>query len=88
MPTIKLTSKRQATFPRELCESLGLEPGDELRLIPKVEDGERVWILQVVEKPDRPWFGRLRKYADVADDHSMEAVRNSIRRGRTAEKKP
>jgi bifunctional DNA-binding transcriptional regulator/antitoxin component of YhaV-PrlF toxin-antitoxin module len=86
MATIKLTSKRQATFPRELCESLGLQPGDELRLVPRVADGERVWVLQVVEMPDRPWFGRLRKYAGAAAGHSMGAIRDSIRRGRAAEK--
>lgn len=81
--TIRLTSKRQATFPAEVCEGLGIEPGDELELIPRVEDGERFWLLQKREPKKRPWSGRLKRYAANADDHSMEAVRESIRNGRT-----
>ena len=82
--TIKLTSKRQATFPAEVCERLGIGPGDELELIPRVEGGERYWLLQKREPKKRPWSGRLRRYAANADDHSMEAVRESIREGRSA----
>ena len=82
--TIKLTSKRQATFPAEVCEGLGIGPGDELELIPRVENGERYWLLQKRVSPKRPWFGRLKKYAANAKDHSMEAVRESIRKGRAS----
>lgn len=84
--TIKLTSKRQATFPVELCEDLGLGPGDELELIPRVEGGERVWILQKRKTPQRSWLGCLSGYAANAEDHSMESVRESIRKGRTESK--
>ena len=82
--TIKLTSKRQATFPAEVCERLGIGPGDVLELIPRVEGGERFWILQKREPKKRPWSGCLRRYAANVEDHSMEAVRESIREGRTA----
>lgn len=81
--TIKITSKRQATFPVELCKGLGIEPGDELELIPRMEGGERVWILQKCGMPQRPWFGRLNAYASKAGDHSIDSVRESIRKGRT-----
>ncbi|MFP4257559.1 MAG: AbrB/MazE/SpoVT family DNA-binding domain-containing protein [Desulfovermiculus sp.] len=38
--TIKLTSKRQATFPVQLCREIGIQPGDELVLERKeLEEG-------------------------------------------------
>lgn len=83
--TVKLTSKRQATFPAELCEEMGLSPGDELELIPRAEDGERYWILQKRKSPDRAWLGSLKSYAKNVEDHSLEAMRESIRSGRKAE---
>jgi bifunctional DNA-binding transcriptional regulator/antitoxin component of YhaV-PrlF toxin-antitoxin module len=83
--TVKLTSKRQATFPAELCEEMGLIPGDELELIPRAEGGERYWILQKRKSPDRPWFGSLKAYAGNVEDHSIEAMRESIRAGRKAQ---
>ena len=82
--TIRLTTKRQATFPQELCESLGLAPGDEIELVPRIENGQRIWMLQPKKKPDRPWIGALRKYAKGVTDHSMEGIRESIRKGRSA----
>jgi bifunctional DNA-binding transcriptional regulator/antitoxin component of YhaV-PrlF toxin-antitoxin module len=80
--TIKLTSKRQATLPVEVCEQLGVKPGDELDLIPRVENGERFWVLQKHGAPARAWFGSLRAYAKNATDHSAEAIRESIARRR------
>ncbi len=81
--TIRLTSKRQATFPKELCEALELKPGDALELSPRIEGGERVWILRRKDRPDRPWLGRLKHYAESVDDHSMSAIRESIEKGRS-----
>lgn len=80
--TVKLTSKRQATFPAEVCENLGVGPGDEIELVPRVEEGERLWVLRKRSVPGRPWLGVLQDYAENADDHSIEAVRESIRKGR------
>lgn len=82
--TVRLTSKRQATFSAELCEDLGLSPGDELELIPRVEGGRRFWILQKRKSPPRPWFGCLSDYAGQVSGHSMEAIRESIARGKKA----
>lgn len=81
--TIRLTSKRQVTFPAEVCETLGIKPGDELELIPRTENGERFWVLQKREAPLRPWLGSLNAYAKNTQDHSMEAIRESIRKGRS-----
>jgi AbrB family looped-hinge helix DNA binding protein len=82
--TVKLTSKRQVTFPVEVCDDLGLEPGDELELIPRVDGGERFWILQKRKASARPWIGCLEAYAKNAEDHSMDAIRESIRKGRAS----
>lgn len=80
--TVKLTSKRQATFPASVCEQLGLQPGDEIQLRPKVENGEQFWVIQKSDKPQRPWLGALRAYAENVDTHSMETIRESIAKGR------
>lgn len=82
MKTIKLTSKRQVTFPSEVCNQLGLEPGDEIDLIPFVENGEPGWRIQKHGKPSRQWVGSLSRYAANASDHTMESVRESISKGR------
>lgn len=76
--TIKLTAKRQATFPAELCEQLGLQPGDEIDLVPRVEEGSQFWVIQKHEAPTRSWAGSLRQYGRTVSDHSMKAVRQSI----------
>lgn len=81
MPTIKLTSKRQATFTKEACEALGVVPGDTIELERGVVDGRNVFILKP-KKPLRPWLGCLKDVAKPVKDHSMEAIRASIARGR------
>lgn len=81
MPQIKLTSKRQATFPQEACDALRIGPGDVIDLEPGIVGGQRVYILRpkVIE---RPWLGILRDKAKPVTDHSMDAVRASIAEGR------
>jgi len=61
---------------------MGIEPGDEIELIPRIEDGRKLWLLKRRDTPERPWLGGLREYAKNCEDHSMEAVRESIRKGR------
>ena len=56
MPTIKLTTKRQATLPRDLCEELGVHPGDEIALEQRVLGGETLWIMRP-HKVDWSWLG-------------------------------
>lgn len=80
----KLTAKRQATLPAELCRDLGVGPGDRLLLERRLVDGESVWVIQA-ETPhvEMPWFGALRGYAN-GKSHDMEDIRRSI--GRREEK--
>lgn len=63
MTTIKLTAKRQATFPSEVCDALGVKPGDRIALHAQTQKGERVWVLKPVRAPKRPWLFSLAKYA-------------------------
>jgi bifunctional DNA-binding transcriptional regulator/antitoxin component of YhaV-PrlF toxin-antitoxin module len=81
MLTVKLSSKRHATFPRSVCESLGLKPGDEIVLEPTITDGEESWALRPTKARQRPWLHRLNRYAK-GEDHSMESIRASIATGR------
>ena len=78
--TIKLTAKRQATFPAEVCHQLGLKSGDEMDLIPRLENGEQQWLLRKRTVPKRGWVGSLDQYALNNDNHSMSAIRESIAR--------
>ena len=86
MPRLTLTSKRQATFPKETCESLGLKPGDVIELEARDEDGTKVWVLRPRPARERTWIGCLGPRAKPVADHSLAAVRASIAAGRT--KKP
>lgn len=83
---MRLTSKRQATFPARVCESLGVSPGDEILLDPREsEDGSIVWLLKPAKPKTRPWLGSLRKYARDKD-HSMDSVRRSVNKARASRK--
>ena len=81
MPTIRLTSKYQATFPRTVCQNMGLKPGDSLMLEDRILEGERVWVLRKSQASGPQWFGCLAKYAK-GKPHRMDAVRKSIEEGR------
>lgn len=81
MLKLKLSSKRQATFPKGVCESLGLEPGDEIVLESIITEGEEGWTLRPAKARQRPWLHRLNHYADTKD-HSMKSIRASIAKGR------
>ena len=75
--TLKLTSKRQATFPAALCEELGVSAGDELKLERQIVNGEAAWVIQAKEKPGTPWFGALRNYANDKP-HDMKSIRATV----------
>lgn len=63
MATIKLTAKRQATLPVEVCNELGITSGDTLELLPLRHNNQKVWALKPVVKSKSPWIGSLNKYA-------------------------
>lgn len=84
MPSVKITAKRQATFPLETCEALRIGPGDIVDVEPRMIDGERVWVLLPRPVPDRSWVGALKGRVQ-SEDHSMESIRRSIAVGRQKE---
>jgi bifunctional DNA-binding transcriptional regulator/antitoxin component of YhaV-PrlF toxin-antitoxin module len=78
MPHVTLTAKRQAMFPVETCDALGLKPGDRIALEPRVENGARVWVLRPSPARARRWVGCLAAHARPIRTHAMAAVRRSI----------
>jgi len=68
MALIKLTSKRQATFPAEVCRQLGVSPGDTLELEAILHQEETVWILKPSKQCRPSWFGRLKEHAKKAPE--------------------
>lgn len=80
---LKLTTKRQATFPVETCHALGIQPGDTLEMESRELEGETVWILKPRPALDFSWIGSLKgKGTKTPANHSMEAIRRSIATGR------
>lgn len=66
MASIKLTSKRQATFPAEVCRQLGVRPGDTLILEAIRHRSQTVWILKPASQLRPAWLGRLKRFAGNA----------------------
>lgn len=61
---VKITSKRQVTFPARVLDAMGVGPGDQLELI----EGENGFIL----RPRRIDYSRLGTLRDkVASDHPI-----------------
>ena len=84
MSNIKLSSKRQVTFPSKVCQELGVVPGDEIELRAAEVNGENVWLLKPAAKPRYKWIGSLKRYAgNAGGDHSMKAIRKSVAKGRS-----
>lgn len=77
MRSVKLTAKRQATFPVEVCEELGVKPGDRLLLERREMDGAPAWVIHPASPTGSPWFAALRRFA-VGKSHSMADIRRSI----------
>jgi bifunctional DNA-binding transcriptional regulator/antitoxin component of YhaV-PrlF toxin-antitoxin module len=84
MPTLKLTAKRQATFPKETCEALRVGPGDVIDLERRDERGETLWVLRPKKPAPRKWVARLAGRVKPGTSHSMDAIRKSIAAGRKA----
>lgn len=81
MGIIRLTSKRQATLPKQLCDEMRVGPGDTLIVEKAVVDGHDVWCLRPADSHSPSWFGSLNAYAQGVE-HDMESIRGSILRGR------
>jgi len=78
---IRLTTKRQATLPRQLCEEMRLRAGDALVVDAKVVGGVRVWFLRPAARIATPWFARLKGYAK-GKRHDLASVRKSVEKAR------
>ena len=81
MTLIRLTSKRQATLPRQLCDEMRLSPGDAIVVGVKTVGGKRVWLLRPADRIETPWFGRLARYAR-GKRHDLRSVRRSVEQAR------
>lgn len=86
MKSITITSKRQATLPAEVCEELGVGPGDKIGLDRKTVGGETVWVLRA-RKPDWSWLGAAKKYAK-RHSHEWARVEKSIVEGWAGGRRP
>lgn len=76
MSSAKMTAKRQVTFPKELCDDLGLKPGDRLFFERVSTKKESVWVVRS-ESLDYSWVGGLKKYAKEKS-FDQEDIRRSI----------
>lgn len=83
MTTMTLTSKRQATLPRELCEDLGVQPGDQLDVERAMVNGQPAWILRP-RRLDWSWIGAAQVPSNVS--HDLNDIRASIALGVASER--
>jgi AbrB family looped-hinge helix DNA binding protein len=75
MPTSTITSKRQTTVPKEVCDALDVGPGDKITW--EVSGG------RVAVKTDRPAFWRWAGSVKGGPDDPVQAVAEARkRRGR------
>jgi bifunctional DNA-binding transcriptional regulator/antitoxin component of YhaV-PrlF toxin-antitoxin module len=80
---LKMTAKRQVTFPVAVCESLAVYPGDTLVLRDGRAGGRRVWTIEAEARPnDEPWLGALRPYAERKTSHALPDIRAAVARKR------
>jgi len=77
MQALRMTSKRQVTFPARVCEELGVTAGDTLLLEKTQNKGSKAWVIRPRRRRKETWFKGLQKYA-AGKRHSMRSVRQSI----------
>jgi len=77
MRTLKMTSKRQVTFPMGVCEDLGVSAGESLVLERIESHGHTAWAIRPYKRRKESWFGRLRDYA-IGKQHDMPSIRRSV----------
>lgn len=85
MLKIRVSSKRQATFPKHVCDALGIQPGDELVLDRREDADGEAWLLRPSKTNERPWFGALSDFAR-GKSHEMDEIRSSVASARRASK--
>jgi len=80
---VKMTAKRQVTFPAAVCETLAVYPGDTLVLRDAQVNGRRVWTLEAESPaPRSSWLGSLRTFAERKTSHEISEIRATVARKR------
>jgi len=80
---LKITAKRQVTFPAAVCEALAVYPGDTLVLRDGLAGGRRVWTIEAEARPNNEsWLGALRPYAERKTSHALSDIRAVVARKR------
>ena len=77
MQALKMTSKRQVTFPLRVCKELGIKAGQTLFLEDKEIEGQHEWIIRLPKQQKATWYGSLHKYGHNKN-HDMNSIRASI----------
>ncbi len=81
MQVLKMTSKRQVTFPVKVCEDLKIKIGESIMIDKREVDGSPAWILMHSKQEDKSWFGAFKKYAQ-GKSNELSDIRDSIGRKR------
>lgn len=64
-----LSSKRQVTLPKELCDRLGVNPGDDLDI---VEHGGRITLLKMKKGASAGVLSHAKANPAVSDEASLQ----------------
>ena len=81
MQALKMTSKRQVTFPVKVCEELKIRIGESILIDKREIDGSPAWVLMPTKQEDKVWFGAFKEYAKGKSDE-LSDIRDSIGRKR------
>jgi bifunctional DNA-binding transcriptional regulator/antitoxin component of YhaV-PrlF toxin-antitoxin module len=79
---IRMTAKRQVTFPAAVCEALSVYAGDTLVLERAELRGKPVWVIEPQTASSHPWMGSLKRYAERKATHEMSEIRAAVARKR------
>ncbi|MFZ5805667.1 MAG: AbrB/MazE/SpoVT family DNA-binding domain-containing protein [Verrucomicrobiota bacterium] len=78
---VKLTHKRQVTFPKEVCRRLGLKPGSRVELV--LRNHGREWLLKPLrlrKEKLAPLRGKLKKGRGTFDMEAFRAQKKNYAR--------
>ncbi len=84
MQALKMTTKRQVTFPVKTCEELNIKPGESIMLEKRKIDGAPAWVLLPSKQVNTQWFGAFKNYAE-GKSNEINDIRNSIGKKRFGE---
>ncbi|MHC4886939.1 MAG: AbrB/MazE/SpoVT family DNA-binding domain-containing protein [Planctomycetota bacterium] len=77
MSVVKVSARRQAVLPKQLCEEMQIGAGDSIEVEPITHGGETLWAIRPLPTRDLSAVGSLKKYARKRQA-GAEAVRESI----------